>query len=95
LPRRRSSRESPRAPWPRQGQECRSSSIPISASNHRPNFRKASYDKLVATETPLTGLLRHVLGLVFQKDPGRRMSMFDEVAVASLIDPTLVKTREM
>jgi inosine-uridine nucleoside N-ribohydrolase len=31
----------------------------------------------------------------YQRDPGTRALMYDQVAVASLIDPTLVKTREM
>jgi inosine-uridine nucleoside N-ribohydrolase len=39
--------------------------------------------------------LRHILGAVFDKDPGARVNVFDEVAMASVIDPTLVETREM
>jgi inosine-uridine nucleoside N-ribohydrolase len=75
------------------------SGIPIELSalnvSRKTNLTRPWYDRLVATETPLTGLLRHILGTAFEKDPGRRISMFDEVAVASLIDPTLVKTREL
>jgi inosine-uridine nucleoside N-ribohydrolase len=75
------------------------SGIPIQLSplnvSRKTKLTKAWYDRLVAVETPLTGLLRHILGSTFQKDPGQRVNMFDEVAVASLIDPTLVQTREM
>lgn len=75
------------------------SGIPIQLSplnvSRKTNLTKAWYDRLVAVEAPLTGLLRHILGPVFEKDPGQRVSMFDEVTVASLVDPTLVKTREM
>jgi inosine-uridine nucleoside N-ribohydrolase len=75
------------------------SGIPIQLSplnvSRKTNLTKVWYDRLITVETPLTGLLRHILGPVFAKDPAQRVSMFDEVAVASLIDPTLVKTREM
>ena len=67
---------------------------PLNVSR-KTNLTKAWYDRLLAVETPLTGLLRHVLGPAFQKDPSQRVNMFDEVAVASAFDPTLVKTREM
>lgn len=67
---------------------------PLNVSR-KTNLDKAWYDRLVASETALTSLLRHVFGSVFEKDPGARVNMFDEVAVASLIDPSLLKTREM
>jgi purine nucleosidase len=75
------------------------SGIPIQLSplnvSRKTNLTRDVYERMVAVETPLTGLLRFILGTVFDKDPGRRVSMFDEVAVAAVIDPTLVKTREM
>ena len=43
-------------------------------------------------DTPLTGLLRETVGPRFATDPSRRMLMYDQVAVASLVDPTLVTT---
>ena len=52
------------------------------------------YEKLVAVDTPLTRLIRETMGPVFEKDPGRKMLMFDQVTVASLVDPTLVTTAE-
>jgi inosine-uridine nucleoside N-ribohydrolase len=75
------------------------SGIPIELSplnvSRKTNLTRPWYERLVAVETPLTGLLRFVLGSVFDKEPGRRVSMFDEVAVAAVIDQGLVKTREM
>jgi len=53
---------------------------------------KEWYEKMVAKETPITDLLRQTVGPRFAEDPGRRMLMYDQVAVASLIDPTLVTT---
>ena len=47
---------------------------------------KAWYEKMVATQTPLTSLLKETVGPSFAQDPGRRMLMYDQVAVASLID---------
>jgi purine nucleosidase len=75
------------------------SAIPIQLSpmnvSRKTYLTKVWYDRLVAVDTPLTGLLHQILGPAFQKDPARRIVMHDEVAVACLIDPTLVKTREM
>jgi inosine-uridine nucleoside N-ribohydrolase len=48
-----------------------------------------------AVETPLTRLIRERLGPVFDKEPDRTMLMFDQVTVASLVDPSLVTTTEL
>ena len=56
---------------------------------------KEWYEKMVATDTPLTSLLKQTVGPRFAQDPGRRMLMYDQVAVASLIDPTLVKSADL
>ncbi len=75
------------------------SGIPIQLSplnvSRKTNLTKEWYDRLVAGETPLTPLLQHILGPVFARDPKARVNMYDEVAVASLVDPALVKTREL
>ena len=67
---------------------------PLNVSR-KTNLTKEWSDRLTAPETPLTPLLRHILGPAFARDPRARVNMYDEVAVASLIDPTLVKTREL
>jgi inosine-uridine nucleoside N-ribohydrolase len=53
------------------------------------------YEKLVAVDTPFTRLIRERLGPVFEKDPGRRLLMYDQVTVASLADPSLVTSTEL
>ena len=56
---------------------------------------KEWYERMVVKDTPLTRLLRETVGPRFAREPGRRMLMYDQVAVGSLIDPTLVKTSEL
>ena len=75
------------------------SGIPIVLSplnvSRKTNLNREWYEKLVAVDTPLTRLIRETMGPVFEKDPGRTMLMFDQVTVASLVDPTLVTTAEL
>jgi len=56
---------------------------------------KEWYEKMVATDTPVTRLLKETVGPRYARDPGHVALMYDQVAVASLIDPTLVKTAEL
>jgi len=74
------------------------SGIPIVLSplnvSRKTNLDKQWYEKMVAVDTPLTRLIRETMGPVFEKDPARKMLMFDQVTVASLVDPTLVTTAE-
>jgi len=53
------------------------------------------YEKMVSVDTPITRLFKETLGSRFAQDPSRRMLMYDQVAVGSLIDPTLAKTAEL
>lgn len=53
------------------------------------------YEKMVAPETPITRLLKRTMGPVYAAKSSERALMYDEVAVASLVDPTLVKTTEL
>jgi inosine-uridine nucleoside N-ribohydrolase len=53
------------------------------------------YEKMVAVDSPIASLLKETVGKHFVQEPSRRMLMYDQVAVASLIDPTLVKTAEL
>ena len=50
---------------------------------------------MVAIETPLTNLLKISLGPRFEKDPDRIWLMYDQITVASLIDPSLVTSKIM
>ncbi len=75
------------------------SGIPIELSplnvSRKTSLTKRWYDRLVAVDTPLTRLIRSRMDRTFVETPGRALLMFDEVAVASLIDPTLVKSDRM
>jgi inosine-uridine nucleoside N-ribohydrolase len=75
------------------------SGIPIELSalnvSRKTALTKRWYDRLVTVRTPLTELIRARMDQTFRATPDRKLLMFDEVAVASLIDPTLVKTERM
>ncbi|HJO37577.1 MAG: nucleoside hydrolase [Vicinamibacterales bacterium] len=53
------------------------------------------YEAIVERDTPITRLARQRLGPRYAANPDRSDLMYDQVAVASLIDPTLVTTQEM
>lgn len=57
-------------------------------------FKKQYYDQIVAANTPLTNLIKERMGPAFEKNPDRAGQMYDQLAVAAFIDPTLVKTEE-
>jgi inosine-uridine nucleoside N-ribohydrolase len=76
------------------------SGIPIQLSplnvSRKSNFTKEWYDKIVAVDTPVTQLLRETMGHLFATgETDRPRYMYDQIALASLVDPTLVKTREL
>lgn len=58
-------------------------------------FNKKWYDKIVAVDTPLTRAIKEIMGPGFEKNPDRGALMYDQVATATLIDPTLMKTEEL
>lgn len=67
---------------------------PLNVSR-KSNMTREWYDKLVTNETPLTRLIRQREGPLYDRDPDRVVLMYDQIAVASLIDPSLVTTREL
>lgn len=75
------------------------SGIPIELSplnvSRKTSLTKRWYDELVAAETPVTRLIRAQMDPIFAKTPDRKYLMYDEVTVASVIDPTLVRTETM
>jgi inosine-uridine nucleoside N-ribohydrolase len=75
------------------------SGIPIVLSplnvSRKTSLTREWYARLVAVDTPITRLIRDQLGPVFEQAPERRLLMYDQVAVASAIDPTLVTTTEL
>ncbi|HLE71337.1 MAG TPA: nucleoside hydrolase [Vicinamibacteria bacterium] len=67
---------------------------PLNVSR-KTKLTKKWYDEMVATETPITALLRETMGPRFKTEPERDWLMYDQVAMASLIDRTLVTTKEL
>lgn len=59
------------------------------------NLTAPLYERIAAIDTPVTRLVRDILGPQFKEDPRRRVSMYDEVAIGGLIDPTLVRSQEL
>ena len=72
-------------------------SIELSPLNvsRKSSLTKHWYEKMVETESPLTQLLKETLGRRFEEDPDRSWFMYDQIAVASVIDPTLVTTERL
>jgi inosine-uridine nucleoside N-ribohydrolase len=75
------------------------SGIPIALSplniSRKTALTKRWYEAMAATDTPVAALLRSTLGVAFDAEPERIWLMYDQVAVASLVDPTLVTTEEL
>ena len=75
------------------------SGIPIELSplnvSRKSALTKDWYEQMVAVSNPLTELLRETLGRRFESDPDRVWYMYDQIAVASIIDPTLVTSERL
>jgi inosine-uridine nucleoside N-ribohydrolase len=75
------------------------SGIPIELSplnvSRKSALTKQWYETLVAVETPLTRLLKDTMGPRFEAEPDKTWFMYDQIAVASLIDPGLVTTEKL
>jgi len=75
------------------------SGIPIELSplnvSRKSSLDRDWYLKMVAVDNPLTSLLKATLGQRFEEEPDRTWYMYDQIAVASIIDPDLVKVEEM
>ena len=56
---------------------------------------KAWYEKMVEIETPLTVLLKNTLGNRFDEQPHESWNMYDQIAMASVIDSSLVTTERL
>ena len=73
--------------------------IPIELSplnvSRKSALTKQWYEKLVAIDTPLTQLLKDTLGPQFDNEPERVWLMFDQIAMASVIDPGLVTSERL
>jgi inosine-uridine nucleoside N-ribohydrolase len=79
---------------PEAARETLRSGIPIELSplnvSRKSALTKDWFEKMVRADTPITALLRDTMGPRFVEQPDRTWTMFDQIAMASVIDPTLV-----
>jgi inosine-uridine nucleoside N-ribohydrolase len=70
-------------------------SIELSPLNvsRKTGFTRGHLDQITSTDTPVTRLLKQTMEDTFQTDGAQLM--YDEVTVASVIDPSLVKRTEL
>lgn len=75
------------------------SGIPIELSplnvSRKSALTREWFQKIVAVENPLTRLLKVSMEPRFEAQPDRNWTMFDQITVASLIDPSLVTTERL
>ena len=75
------------------------SGIPIVLSplnvSRKTSFDKRAFDAVIASKTPIARMIETQMGPRFAHDGSFHPHMYDEVAAASVVDPTLVKTQPM
>ncbi len=75
------------------------SGVPIELSplnvSRKSDFTKEWYEKLVAVDTPITRFLKETMEASYNRPQRWPRHMYDQIAVASVVDPTLVKTKEL
>jgi purine nucleosidase len=83
---------------PEAAREVLRSGVPIELSplnvSRKTAFTRRWFDQLVAHETAVTRMIAAQMGPQFQR-PDFSVHMYDELTVASVIDPTLVKTKKL
>ncbi len=65
----------------------------LDITNHAP-LRKSLFDHIVATDTPLTRLMRHDMAPRFEADAAATYHVWDCITAAWLIDPSVVTASE-
>ena len=76
----------------RSGMPIMLSPLNVSRQTH---FTREWYERMVARDTPITRLLVSTVGPLYTRDPNLAAHMYDQVAVASLIDSSLVRTKRL
>ena len=75
------------------------SGIPIELSplnvSEKTALDKQAFDAIARAGTPIARLIADRMGPAYARNASYRPKMYDEVAAASLVDPTIVKTRKM
>jgi purine nucleosidase len=85
---------------PEAAQDVIRSGIPVELTplnvTSKTDFTKAMYERIVAVDTPLTRLMKERMDPGYARHPDRGgRQMYDELTVASVIDPSLVKAKQM
>ena len=63
--------------------------------SRKAKFTKEWYEKIVTVDTPITRLIKQQLGPRFEKRPDMTALMYDQIAAAILVDPSLMKTVDL
>ena len=75
------------------------SGIPIELSplnvSRQSALSKAWFERMTTTDTPLTRLLEDTMGPRFAAEPDKVWLMYDQIAMAAVIDPSIVKTERL
>ncbi len=75
------------------------SGVPITLSplnvSRKTALDKQAFERIAAAATPVARLIASQMGPRYERDADYRPHMYDEVAAASLVDPSLVKTKRM
>jgi len=75
------------------------SGVPIVLSplnvSRKTAFDKAAFDRIAAAKTPIAQLVAAQMGPRYVRDATYRPHMYDEVAAASVVDSSIVKTKPM
>lgn len=83
---------------PEAAHEVLRSGIPIELSplnaSRKTAFTGTWFEKLVARDTPIARMIKSQMSPLFER-PQFSVHMYDELAVASVVDPTLVRTRTL
>jgi inosine-uridine nucleoside N-ribohydrolase len=67
---------------------------PLNATR-KTRFSREWFEKIAAANTPLTALIKERMAGRFEKDPNAGGQMYDQLAVAALIDPSLVTSVDL
>ena len=75
------------------------SGIPIELSplnvSRKSAFNKEHYEKIIEVKTPFTDLVKFSLAPYFDENPNKKFLMYDQIAIASIFDPEIVRSKKM
>ena len=75
------------------------SGIPIELSplnvSRKSAFNKEHYEKIIEVKTPFTDLVKFSLAPYFDENPNKKFLMYDQITIASIFDPKIVRSKQM